>query len=108
MTLRYAEVSPNTLRQEYFRAIEKIKSSTPVIEQKLRRFEDSDEPTDGTQFLTDFTLWLRKKTLTAAPHLQKKSFLLQRQIEKIKLKLSSIEQELSQEFEFQIYKGSKR
>jgi hypothetical protein len=98
MTLRYAQDSPEMIRKEYFRAVEQIKISVPLLEEKLRPFESSEEPVDGHQILTDFTSWLSKKTLTASPHLQTKAFLLQRQIEKIKVKVSNLEQELSQDF----------
>jgi site-specific recombinase XerD len=95
MTLRYAQVTPDTLRQEYFRAIDRIKSSIPQLDHKLSPFEGDGTPIHGEQILNDFTLWLRKKTLGASPDLQKKAFLLERQIEKIKLKVSRLEQELS-------------
>src|SRR3954453_17470167 len=49
MTLRYAQVTPNTLRDEYLKAVSKMRLTAPQINHKLVGFEEFDSEKTGAQ-----------------------------------------------------------
>ncbi len=98
MTQRYAQVSPETIRREYLAAVIRIKSLIPETEKKLPNFEQQEADLTGQQALSDFSKWLKKKTMTASPSLQKRAHLIHKRIDKIHNEINLLEAELAQDF----------
>lgn len=58
MTLKYASVSPDTVRDEYFAALAKLESRY-----ELRRFtKQGDQATNPVEAFSDIIAWLKKST----------------------------------------------